>query len=83
MENQKKYSDELISSKQSKIISEEKYSRGEYKMAFSGHSDSYCVGLVDIIESTKISASYIYPVYSVSRKEKVYGWNSSKNIILF
>ena len=47
----------LISRTQDKINSDEINSEKNFEVAFSGHSESYCVGLVDIIESTKISAS--------------------------
>lgn len=58
MEKHLKSVDELISQTQGSINSEVKeLSKEDYKVAFSGMSINYCVGLVDMIGSTKISAN--------------------------
>ncbi|MDH3313264.1 MAG: adenylate/guanylate cyclase domain-containing protein [Nitrosopumilus sp.] len=41
----------------SKTINTANISASDYMVAFSGNTEHYCVGLVDIVNSTKISAS--------------------------
>jgi len=47
--------DRLMS--QSLVTNSEKMGNSDYMVAFSGQAKSYCVGIVDMIDSTKISAN--------------------------
>ena len=42
---------------QSKVTQAPKMDSSDYMVAFSGQANSYCVGIVDMIDSTKISAN--------------------------
>ena len=52
-----KSSSELLSKSQEVIHSLKTVSSADYTVAFSGQAQSYCVGIVDMINSTRISAN--------------------------
>ena len=65
---------------------ENQMSASDYMVAFSGQTQNYCVGIVDMINSTKMAAtlgnakiSKIYPVSSNSQSQTLEQFIESNN----